>query len=69
MVKKFKKQMKQFVGAGVLLGAGSQLIGAVGGSQVPITSASRMMPVIGTAMGASAVMRIVSKKTKKRKRR
>jgi len=69
MVKKYIKQTKGLIGAGVLLGAGSQIIGGVGGSQLPITKTAAFMPAIGTAIGATAVMRIVKNKTKKRKRR
>jgi len=69
MVKKYKKQVKDFIGANVMLGAGSQVIGGLGGSQVPITKAAGMMPAVGAAIGASSVMRIVSKKSKRRKRR
>ena len=76
MVKKLKKQIPPFIATGVTLGAGSAIIGRMGGStaagvQGGLNTVSGFMPVVGTGLGAAAVVRTldVIKPEKQKKRR
>ena len=74
-MKKYKKQVKDIAGAS-MLGAGSSIaLGAVGGGvaahgQAGLLGATRVMPAVGTMVGAGMLMRSVNQlgKVAKRKR-
>lgn len=65
MVKKLKKQIVPFIAAGVGLGVGSAVITKIGGSTAAgstqgLQTVSSFAPVVGTALGAGAVVRSLS---------
>lgn len=69
MVKKYKKRIGQYVGAGMMLGAGYSVLGNMGTPAAPVLAGMQkgagMFGAVGTAMGGSAVIRMVGKKSKK----
>jgi len=67
-MKKYKKQTKDLVGAGVMMGVGSIALGQMGQGTMAgqiFTPAGNMMGVVGTGMGGMAVIDIVDKQSKK----
>lgn len=72
MVKKYAKNVKDYVGASVMLGTGATVLGGMGQGYIAtkaITPATGMFGAVGTAMGARAVMDIVTPKKKARKKK
>lgn len=68
-MKKLKKDVTGFVGAGVLLGAGTTVSDKAGFDVSGLSTASEMMPSLGTAMMGGNVIRMVDKLPKPKKRR
>jgi len=69
-MKKLKKDVKTFVGTGILLGGGAVVTGAMGaGTGAGLTAMGGMMSPIGTVLGATHVVRMVKKLNPKKKRR
>jgi len=71
-MKKLKKQVAGMIGTGALLGVGSIAIGGIGGSgataaQAGLSQVGTHMPLIGTAVGAGGVMRMMGKLPKPKK--
>jgi hypothetical protein len=72
-MKKVKKDITDFVGAGVKLGVGSAVVGglssksgvSLGGG---LAAVGGMMPIVGTTMMGGHAMRLTRKMYKKRKR-
>jgi hypothetical protein len=62
-MKKYTKDMKNLVRAGVGLGVGGAVLGGMGSAGVggasALGKAAPMLGVLGVASGASAVMRVV----------
>lgn len=73
-MKKLKKDMRNFVGSSVLLGAGAAATGGLAGvSGVPtgaglVTMGSMMSPIAAT-MGATHALRLTKRLKPKRRRR
>lgn len=68
-MKKLKKDVKDFVGLGVMTGVGSLTLAGVGGNVSGLSTMSSFYPVIGTGIMGGAVLRQTEKlyKTKKKK--
>lgn len=67
-MKKLKKDVKTFVGTGMLIGVGGMATGALGVGGAGMGAMGGMMGPIGTTLGATHVMRLTKKIKPKRKR-
>ena len=65
-MKKLKKDMKNYIGGGLMLGVGNVALGALGQGGM-LSGASKMYGVAGSAMIGSNIMGYVNKKTKVKK--
>ena len=66
-MKKLKKQVGQYVGAGVMIGAGSAVLGGMGASTAGMATMGGMMSPIGATIGGTAAIRMVRKLKPKHK--
>lgn len=71
-MKRARKNVKDFVGTGLALGAGSLALGALSGTEnasIGIANVSKFMPVAGSVVGAGMVLGAMNEiMPKKRKR-
>jgi len=63
-MKKLNKNIKNYVGGGIMLGVGNVALGAMGQGGM-LSGASRMYGVVGTGLMGSSIMGYVNKKVKK----
>ncbi len=60
-MKKLKKDVKTFVGTGMLIGGGAMVTGAMGVGGAGMGAMGSMMGPIGMTLGATHVMRLTKK--------
>ena len=70
-MKKYKKDSKDMVVSGVVMGVGSSVLSKVphtANAQTAVGNMSSFMPMMGTVSGAGAAMRMTKKMYKKKKK-